>query len=286
MKLGIYILLFITMLMPGRIFGQYLYFSPTGDCSADGVGCGSYFSTYYVFINVPQIADATGASFRLESEEFGPEDFASVDPHDGVNIESGDLFSGITLSWPTGQYSNDTLLTIPIERNEPHASSMQVAWTRDIEVYIANGDTLYMEDFLFFCSHCYGSWASIQWQHPDTFTAAIGKQTVLDISCVGSSGGGLTGTDLDVSDQLNWVDGCTQCGVACDCAPCPWDLQHVLVSISIPEDMSEGTVDFVQLTPSGPCCLEDSTSFFVKAISETGVEGSSWGKIKSLYKDR
>jgi len=286
MKLRIFILLFITMLTPSILLSQYIYFSPNGHCSSDGIGCAGYYAEYYIFLRIPNGSDCTGSSFRLESDVFGPEDFASVDPHEGVIIENGDLFSGITLSWPVGQYTNDTLLTIPIELNEPHSDAWEVAWTREVKIFKTNGDTLYLDDVLFYCSHCYGSGGSIWWQHPDTLTAIIGKQSILDISCIGSSGGGLQGTSIDVFEQLDWVDGCTNCSVMVNCGPCPWDIQHIYVHLSVPSDVSEGAVNLIRLVPSGMCCLDDSTSFFVKAISETGVEGSSWGKIKSLFRDR
>jgi len=286
-KIAMVTLFIISMIFPEQAHAQYLYFSPTGHCSVDGINCWQYFSEYYVFIRFPGLSDCIGASFRLESDVFGPEDFVSVDPHMGVIIENGDLFSGITLSWPAGHYTNDTLLTIPIELNEPHSSAWNVAWTREVKIFKANGDTLYLDDVRFYCSHCYGYGGdTIRWKHPDTLVATIGKQSTLDIPCIGSSAGGLSGTYLDVVEQLNWVDGCTHCGVHVECGPCPWSIQHVYVHLSVPSETSPETHNLIRLIPSGPCCMDDSTSFYVRAVPEIGVEETSWGKLKSLFKDR
>jgi hypothetical protein len=287
--MGRWVLVFVLLtllLIPSQAAGQYLYFSPNGGCASDGVSCWVYFQTYYIFLRIPDVHDATGASFRLESEAFGPEDFASVNAYGDVVIEGGDVFTGITLSWPSGLYDNDTLLTIPIELNEPHSDLYPwlIGRTRDIEIYTASGDTLQLDNFLFFCSHCHGGGGGISWDRPDTVTAVIGEQTTIDISAIGSADG-VTGTHLDALDQLGWVSGCSHCSVTCVCAPCPWDVQHVLVHISIPSDVQDGTVDEVRLIPSGPCCLRDSTSFLVKAVAPIAVEKSSWGRMKNLFKD-
>ncbi|UCF06560.1 MAG: hypothetical protein JSV33_05910 [bacterium] len=284
MKTAIYVLLMLVAI-PHPIMAQYVYLSPTGGCSIDGIGCMDGFSEFYIFIHTEVVTNAIGTSFYIEGDEnsqFGIENILNVQTHEDVVIESGDLFSGITLSWPEGQYIYDTLLTVEFDPDNPPIFSWMV-FTRDIELYRASGDTLHLDDFMFYCSHCTGmAEGTIWWQHPDTIKAEIGKQSVIDIPCIGNSSGGLSGTYLDAFDDLGWIDECTHCGVGIDCGPCPWDVQHVLLTISIPSDVEKGTTNKVRLIPSGPCCLDDSTSLYVTALPTIGTEKTSWGTIKKL----
>jgi hypothetical protein len=273
--------------IPIPLAAQYVYFSPIDGCSIDGTGCLDGFTEFYVFIRSEAVSNATGTYFYIEGDEFsqfGSSNVLSVEPHDGVVIENGDLFSGMTLSWPSGQYASDTLLTVHLDPLDMPLLS-NLVFTRDLEIYTTEEDTLFLDDFTFYCSLCDGLGDSfIEWQHPDTVDALIGTQTVLDIPCIGNSGGGFSGTDLEAFDAYDWITECTYCGVSIDCGPCPWDVQHVLVTISIPDGITGGTTDRVRLIPLGPCCLDDSTAFYVQAVTEVGVEESSWGEIKGLYK--
>jgi hypothetical protein len=287
MKTAIYAILFL-LTFPHPLLAQYVYLSPTGGCSVDGTGCMDYYAQFYLFIRAEDVSNSTGASFFIEGDEYsqlGSDNILSIEAHEGVVIESGDLFSGMTLSWPEGQYTSDTLLTIALDPDNLPALGWAV-FTRDIRLYRVTGNTLYPDDFMFYCSHCYGTGEdAIWWQHPDTVTAVIGKQSLIDLPCIGESPGGFSGTDLDAFDANGWIDECTHCSVGIDCGPCPWDVQHVLVAISIPNGTEEGTTDLVRLIPSGPCCMDDSTSVYVRAVSESGTARSSWGAIKHLYKD-
>lgn len=288
MKTAIYVILLLAAI-PHPLTAQYVYLSPTGGCSVDGTGCMNYFPEFYIFILSEDVSDAIGAHFYIEGDEysqFGIENILNVELHDGVVIEGGDLFSGITLSWPEGQYTSDTLLTLEFDPDNLPILSW-AAFTRDIELYRADGDTLHLDDFMFYCSHCTGmAGGTIWWQHPDTVTAAIGEQSVLDLPCIGDSGGGLSGTYLDAFDLFGWVEECTFCSVGIDCGPCPWDAQHVLVTLTIPGEVEEGTTNLIRLIPSGPCCLDDSTAVYVKAISGSGTEETSWGRMKRLLNNK
>jgi hypothetical protein len=280
-------LICLLLAFPISLAAQYVYFSPTGGCSLDGNGCLDGYTVFHVFIRAEDVSNTTGAHFYVEGNEFsqfGDENILSVDPHDGVVIESGDLFSGMTLSWPAGQYVSDTLLTVDLDPLEMPLLSMAV-FTKDIELYTADGDTLFPDDFVFYCSLCDGLGDNIiEWLHPDTIDVLIGTQAVIEIPCIGHSAGGFSGTDLDAFDTNGWIDECTSCGVSVDCGPCPWDVQHVLVTVSIPDGITGGTTDRIRLIPTGPCCLDDSTAFSVQAVTEVGVVESSWGKIKETYK--
>jgi hypothetical protein len=266
---------------------QYLYFSPRpSTCTVDGVDAWVGIDTYHIFLHSPDVVDGIGVSFRIESEAYGPEDFVSVDPVDGVSVESGDLFSGIRLSLPGGQFVHDTLLTIHVELNEPQSYGVwDVAWTRDVQLYRATGDTLFLEDVLFYLTHCYQSATWIQWMHPDTIGAPIATTSTIDVHCFGHSLGGFSGTDLDVFDERGWLTGCSGCGVAVDCEICPWDIQIVHLHVTIPEGTPAGTADKIRIIPTGPCCLGDSTEVYVRAMPSVAVEESSWGTIKALYGD-
>ena len=271
-------------LIPCQILAQYVYFSPNGDCSVDGSGCMNYFSEFHIFILAQDVSDAIGASFFIEGYEpsdFGNEHISSIEPHDNVVIEYGDLFSGIMLSWPAGQYSTDTLLTMRIDLNNPPVLSMGV-YTKDIRLYRSNGDTLHLDDFLFYCSYCSmptSVW--IDWFHQDTVMVQIGSSTEVSIDCLGHTNGfGLTGTAFNAFDQERWLNGCVDCSITCICATCPWDVTSVLVNVSVPDTVLPGTSDLLRLIPTGPCCLEDSTRLYLYAVPDVGTEKKSWGAIK------
>ena len=201
-------------------------------------------------------------------------------------IESGDLFSGIRLSWAEGTYVIDTLLTIKLDPDNMPLFSWRVL-TKDIELYRASGESLQLDDFIFYCSHCTGlGGGTIWWQHADTLNALIGKQTLLDLPCIGNSAGGLSGTILETYDELDWISGCTHCSVSIDCGPCPWDVQNVIVHVTVPPDVDEGTIDKIRIIPAGPCCFGESTSVYVRAVPGIGTEETSWGRIKSRMKTK
>ena len=265
---------------------QFVYFSPTGGCSIDGNGCLDEYTVFCLFIRAEDISNTTGTYFYIEGDEFsqfGADNILSVKPHDGVVVESGDLFSGMTLSWPAGQYVSDTLLTVHLDPLDMPLLSMMV-FTKDIELYTATEDTLLLDDFMFYCSLCDGLGDNIiEWMHPDTIDALIGTQTVLEIPCIGHSAGGFSGTDLEAFDTNGWIDECTDCNVSIDCGPCPWDVQHVLLTVSIPDGITGGTSSRIRMIPTGSCCLDDSTAFYIKAVTAVGVEESSWGRIKKIY---
>jgi hypothetical protein len=265
---------------------QYLYFSPNAwTCSCDGVGCWRAIDTYRIILRAPDVSDAVGVSFRIESEAYGPEDFVKVDPADGVMIESGDLFSGVRLSFPAGRFDADTLLTIHVELNAPHSpGATEVASTKDVQLHRSTGETSSLEDVVFYVSHCHDSGTWIEWMHPDTLTAEIGEATTIAIAGIGESLGGYSGTTLDIQDELGWVTDCSPCYFSVDCGPCPWNSQIVQISLAIPSGTSEGTIDELHVVPTGPCCLSSPTTLYVRAIAAVPVRSSSWGRVKAIFR--
>jgi hypothetical protein len=286
MKTFIAISIFISfVILPSDGICQYIYFSSNGNCALDGTDCWDFIDTYYIFINTPDVDDAIGAYFLFDSEVYGPEDISTVNSHDNVQIQSGDLFSGLHLTWPSGQYSNDTLLTISVDMNEPHpVAPFIVGRTKFIELYRANGDTLALDSVSFICSHCYSSLIWVLWDHPDTTNAFIGGQTAIEIRGRGHSTGGLAHCGFFISDEQGWIAPGLSCGVFCYCPPCPWDDTRILLNVIIPDGVPYGTMNKIRIIPVGPSCMDDSSFFYVKADSTSPVAETSWGVIKSLYK--
>ena len=123
MKIGlaIWVTILLSIVSVRDSSGQYLYVSTAPYiCSIDGVGAWGYIDSFHLYLHLPQVDDAIGASFRLESSTYGPEDFAGVRATGDVSIESGDILSGMVLSFPAGRYEFDALLTIRVVLNEPH----------------------------------------------------------------------------------------------------------------------------------------------------------------------
>ena len=268
-----------------QLSAQYIYMSTNSwVCSTDGVDAWMSITTYRIYLLAPQVDDATGASFRIESEAYGPEDFVSVTPSEGVIIESGDLLSGVVLSFPSGLYNGDALLTIDIELNEPHSYFVwNVAWTRDVELYSMSQGTLQLDDAVFYTTHCYQSGAWIEWFHDDTVDAVVGEPATIPVPGLGHSIGGLTGTNFDVQDLFDWVTGCSACGMGAVCGACPWHVDTVWVHISVPDTTSDGLINQVTLVPTGPCC--NGTTFYIRAIDKVAVRERTWGAVKALFKN-
>jgi hypothetical protein len=225
-----------------------------------------------------------GASFRLESEVYGPEDFVSVEPAAGVVIEAGDLFSGIQLSFPAGRYEADTLMTIHVEPNPPDPTGIGIACTRDVRLYRQGGEMVSLDDVWFYMTHCYQSGAWIEWTHPDTVSAPIGAATTVDVYGLGNSLGGLTGTGLRIEDDMGWIVSAPGGSIMADCGPCPWQAQLVRISVAVPKETPTGTVNELRVVPTGPCCLNSLATVYVRAVPGVPVESSSWGRIKSMYR--
>ena len=285
MKFRLVVLTIMIISTPSLVSGQYIYFSMNGDCAVDGTGCWQYANTYYIFIKAPGITDAYGASFQFESDVFGPEDISALVPHDGVLIQSGDLHSGITLVWPPGEYSYDTLLTITTDYNEPHpVSDWLVGLTKEVQLYRVSGDPLELVDFDFICSHCYQTGLWVSWSHPDTVVAIIGEQSEIEFDATGYSIGHWWYGEFNVSDEYGWIPSDSICHVYCYCPPCPWDIHHFVINAAIPEGVPVGATSKVRIVPIGPCCRSDSSSFYIKAESKVPIEETSWGVFKSLFR--
>ena len=286
MKAAIIVIsVFFSTLTAVETRAQFVYFSPyRGVCSIDGVDAWVHHTTYSVYVHAPDVTDAQQVTFRLESDAYGPEDIVSVSPSAGVTIESGDLFSGMQLSIPTGPLEHEELLTITVALNEPQSYGIwNVAWVRDVTLLRASGDAP-LPDVQFFLTHCYQSSTWIQWMHPDTVEVPIGSSMIVDLPCLGHSTGGLTGTDLEVSEPLGWVTECTSCAVFVNCGACPWDVQTVKLHVAVPLGTAADTVDEVQITPTGPCCLGSGTTLFIKASQGVATEQTTWGRVKSKFK--
>ena len=176
----------VVLLAPG-LHAQYAYFSPDGSCSSDGMDCMSWQTVFHIFMRDAG-PHTTGARFRLEVDgaaTFGIENVGAVSPHEDVTVEEGDLFAGIELSWPDGAFAGgflDTLLTIEIDPADPPQLGLYVI-TRDIELYSSSAEPAILDDFMYYCSHCYQGGGWIEWVHPDTVDAVIGQSSVIDLAC-------------------------------------------------------------------------------------------------------
>ena len=278
----------LILLLPLQVQGQYLYFSPTGGCSVDGIGCLEMYQKFYIFISAEDTPGINGSSFRVEADEYSDftmDNVLSVEPHDQVTIVGGDLITGMELSWPADLYGFDTLLTVTLDPDNLPWWSWSV-FTRDIVLYRESNDPLSLPDFLFYCSHCYSGGGGFYWVNPDTMIAVIGAETIIELEALGYSSGGFSGTLFDVFDELGWYQGCIDCSCWINCGMCPWDLQTVQVRINIPPEIEQGTIDRVRVIPTGPCCMSDSTFVYVIAVPDISVENAnSWGRLKSLHKD-
>jgi len=203
-------LLFI--LIPVQIQAQYVYFSPLSGCSSDGAECFSDAQEWHVFIRTEDISGVMGTHFRIDPTgypEFSSDNILSITTNSQVTIVSGDLFTGMTLTWPTDLYSTDSLLTVTLDSDNMPSPYGTGITTRDIYLIRDSMPPIVLDDFEVHCTSCNAFWGGIHWLNPDTLTAVIGSETTIEFVAQAYGGGpGLTGVFFYVTDEIGWYQDC------------------------------------------------------------------------------
>jgi hypothetical protein len=240
-------------------------------------------NTKHIYVACPSITDAVAVSFRLGSELIGPEDVVSAAPAAGVAVESGDLFSGITLSLSGAALNNLEVMSLELVDNPPYQypGSWDYERIHAPKVIRASGDTISLEEsWAFFCCvDCFDLY--IVWGFPDTVDVNIGADSLVRARTVVTAAG-YWGCNIEVTDDRGWVTGYDPSYIwGDDCGFCAWDSGFNTIAITVPAGAEEYGLSKVTIKLlNGPA---QSGSFYIRAIPPVGVGESSWGAIKKLF---
>jgi len=242
----------------------------------------------HIYVDCPWITDAVAVSFRLGSELIGPEDVVSATPTLGVAIDSGDLFSGITLSLAGSALNDFEVLSLELADNSPHQhlSGGGTEFIHSPKIIRASGDTVSLDEAwaFFCCADCFE--LHVVWGCPDTADADIGADSEVRFRTVVTAAG-LWGCSIEVTDDRGWVIGCTPSSIWGDaCGFCAWNSGFNTITISVPAGAEKYELSKVTIRPLGAAVAADSASFYIRAIPPVGVRESSWGAIKKRFKSR
>jgi hypothetical protein len=262
--------------------GQYIYL---GDNANNCMMSPLFYqpNTKHIYVACPSITDAVAVSFRLGSELIGPEDVVSAAPAAGVAVESGDLFSGITLSLSGAALNNLEVMSLELVDNPPYQypGSWDYERIHAPKVIRASGDTISLEEsWAFFCCvDCFDLY--IVWGFPDTVDVNIGADSLVRARTVVTAAG-YWGCNIEVTDDRGWVTGYDPSYIwGDDCGFCAWDSGFNTIAITVPAGAEEYGLSKVTIKLlNGPA---QSGSFYIRAIPPVGVGESSWGAIKKLF---
>lgn len=269
---------------------QYIYYSNRpGSCCLFG----SSFNdpNLHIYIDAPGFSDVVKAAFRLETSVFGPEDIDSVEASPGVTIESGDLLSGIVLSFSFPQLNHEPVMSLRVVNNPPHQSTTEpmvsMVFIRDARLIRADGDTLRLKDFYTYSESMIDCFDPvILWESPDTVSAEIGKTTSFQVSAAGTAFS-YGFTVIDVADTTGWVTNWSPESIDAACPICEWDWHTISIDLSVPESTPKGSLGTIVLRGKflGTTVLAyDQERVVLRAVAPVAVKKSSWGLVKSLFK--
>jgi hypothetical protein len=268
--------------------GQYIYLGDyANDCMMQPLHPAPYPpSIKHIYVDCPGVTDAVAVSFRLGSELIGPEDVVSATPAPGVAIESGDLFSGITLSLPGSALRDLEVLSLELVDTPPHQQSWDYEVIHSPKIIRASGDTLCLDEAwaFFCCSDCFE--LHVIFGCPDTVDVHIGADSLVRFRTVVTAAG-MWGCSIEVTDDRGWVTGYTPSSIWGDeCGFCAWDSGFNTIAVSVPGGAEAYELSTVTIRPLSAAAAADSAKFCVRAIPPVGVRDSSWGVLKKLFKNR
>ena len=238
---------------------------------------------HHISIYAPDIGNATGASFHIESEILGPEDVALMTPADGVTIE-GDLFEGMTVTWTPRELEYTSLLTVVFEDNAP-SSWMLVYYllmVKDVTLHLAGGGSMPLEDAGTEYIHCHGG-GGADLRPPDSASVVIDGTTIVEFKGIGQSDQwGPGATDLAATDEQGWVTGLSPTGLWGYCGECPFWWEPFELAVQVPATVEEGATSKVTFLSSGHALRVET---ILRATKGVPVERQTWGRMKAIYRE-
>lgn len=260
---------------------QWLYVSEDPiDCTVDqaaSVKGGSY----PLYLHAPDHGNASSVSFRLEVDGLGPEDDVVITPQAGVSF-TGDVRTLMTVTFTPRTLEHARLLDLSFVDHAPADSppnSFTFIGVRDAYL-IVGGEPIPMDNMDAWRVDCFQG-GGLDFQPPKSPEVEIGKTTL--VTFMGMSTGGYWGpgaTNLVASDTQGWASLTGGFLWNFGCGACPWFWQPLVMSVTVPTEVVEGTTSLVSIS-EGAFLL---TTFSLTAVSPTAVQPSTWGHVKALYR--
>jgi hypothetical protein len=255
--------------------GQQLYLSDTpNSCCPVGVTSPNH---YRVYAHSAGGENFSTAEFRIETGAFDAEDIEFVNPMPGVVVVSGDIFSGITVTWPSQVPDHLPLIEIKILDS---AQPFGEVWVTDATMYGSGGGGVPLDPKLSIIAdtcHCNGCLWHID--PPDTADVVVGAVTA--VQCLlGAECDGYVAAPFEVTDSQGWVDSWTPTALYLpdQCGECIIGMRPVQVLVLVPEGTPVGAISEVEVADRPP--------FPVRAVKPVPVTESTFGRVKAMYGDR
>jgi len=262
---------------------QWLYVSPDAiDCTVDQAAS-VHGGSYPLRLHAPGHGDATSVMFRLEIDGLGTEDEVIIAPEPGVTF-AGDVRTLATVTFTPRTLEHAQLLTLSFVDHDPPAQPWSGAFVfigvRDA-VLFAGGTSIMMDNMDAWRVDCFDG-GGLDFQPPKSPEVTIGKTTL--VTFMGMSTGGYWGpgaTSLVANDNAGWV---TQLSDPTlwnfGCGACPWFWQPLVLTVTVPGDVTEGATSVVSVSEGA----FTFTQFSLTAIAPTATQATTWGAVKALYR--
>lgn len=273
-------MLILTFAVPAS--AQWVYAGPHSDCQIPFV-----FPSLPISVHAPGETGLIAVMFRLDSNVMGPEDVVGITPEPGVTIGSGDLFTGITVSWSAHEMIHETILTLQTQNNPPYQDPGDYLYgqvsTHDITlVTLDHGPVAGLPVTMSagYVIDCFTNGA--QFNPPDTVDVGVGVEThfTFDLVATGFS----PSVVIEFDDPLGWIASYDPANAWGGCPYCPWDVEHVDVAVVPPAGTPAYTlytVDLNVLWGGG----SEIVPIVLRTFAPVGTEATTWGKVKALYRE-
>jgi len=265
---------------PGPVHAQHFYLSASPD------GCEAPFpftEKVRFYLNAPDV-ETVGGIFRVDTDVFGFEDVVSLVAVNGVTIVSGDLFSGITLSWPATIAKDLELLQLELVDNRPFAGQNAViSFLRDTRLKESGGIVRALGDAFSWVNvdvACYGP--AFFFPNDDTLDVVTGETQTVTLRYAMPASYPVS-VSLSFSDARGWTGVHTPASFREQkCIVCDWDWRTISLTVTVPAGVAEETIDRVVMRIEGSE-LDHSREIYLRTRSRPARQESTIGGLKHRY---
>jgi hypothetical protein len=232
-------------------------------------------STLYVYAHSGSEI-TIGASFRIQDDLFG--DILTVTPEPGVTILSGDVLSGIMLSWPPHALDHEPILALEVSPGYGgEATATDIVFWQTTGSYPGEDVTTAINSF----PHCSTYWAG--WQVPDTTAVVIDAIEEFTIKAIVHTEQPYGGT-LSMVDTEGWVTGLSSDVIPFQCWACPWHWGVIDITVAVPDTVAPQTLNTITLQCNYFGQVIDEVDIVLRAVEPVATEPTSFGRLKALYR--
>lgn len=246
-------------------------------CLVSGDSYDGQILTVYVESN--EYESVAGVRFRVESLGFGPEHVQSLTTPDGMLIASGDISSGITITFSSRGLHHEPVLYIELAGHY----GVPGIWTHDVAVLLA-GTWESKPDFYVhgFPIDCFST--ATLWYPPDTVEVVVDRDELFSFKALVVQGGYPPNGMVSAVDATGWIPAPVEKWVWAGCGYCPWDFTVVTVPVYVPKGVADGTLNPVTFQMFSFGSVISEKTVVLKARNPDAVEETTWGRVKALYR--